>query len=749
MSQINKIAILDGYDSGLTFEIEEMFQAFHLAGIECELFHESDSILAYKPDCVLVTSPQEAKLTPYPTYGFIRKPRDEYLETPRFLRNIMTYDGYLTYSPRLKTMLKDVLFGARKLGYGILEADAFPSIDTSQIEKKENRDYVVIFEPDFANSRFKNAIYAILAKFDNVYVVTFSVDGVDKYPSRFRIAVDLNDLAYFIPKGSVAISLCSGDQQEQTLAASTLKLASLGAITIAHEMPQLKNIFGDNLYYISSLNDISGLIKSLQGYFQEIKGDRDKAKQKAEAAQMIFNQQISFDTFVQKLQLFHSQILIDKGYLPHPDKAVEDALPSVTYIMRTGGKHRPFLERALDCLVNQKYPDLRVIFVTHVHVPFIDEVIAKYPTIKFKLIESIKSQRSQAIRDGMAAVETDLFGLFDDDDELFPNHVRSLVKTMQYQSNRDWRGEIGMVYSGSIHADDTYPVFERIEFHDPKLVNKNEKRAIEHFRFYSSVLMSQHKWFMPNGWLAKTKLIDNELLEDPGIDTCEDLYFELQIAQKAHFAFSVEVTAIHNFHHLGNSTIDDSHKHIPDTQRIALRNFSRTFPTDQLYDTVYNIIGRVSQHDPNQIRYQDHSSNRLSGELPNQFYPFRYQQQYQIPLTLLGNHADVRKIRIFNLPFKMTKYFFKFLSMDKYKRTYYYNKFKVNLRQEGLFAAISKTVSFFGDTNRSFNSVTKRTPSMTNGVLQYRAFRFVYEFIKFKSAISTSMKKLLNKNNLS
>src|SRR5205807_7385884 len=131
--------------------------------------------------------------------------------------------------------------------------------------------------------------------------------------------------------------------------------------------------------------------------------------------------------------------------------------------------------------------------------------------------------------EGMAAVETDLFGLFDDDDEIFPNHVRMLVKTLDYHACRDWRGEISMVYSGSIHADDRYPVKEVAEFQDDKILPKKEKRAIEHFRFYSSLKMSQHAWFMPNGWLARSKFIDEELLMDPKLDTCEDLYFELQI----------------------------------------------------------------------------------------------------------------------------------------------------------------------------------------------------------------------------
>jgi hypothetical protein len=386
--------------------------------------------------------------------------------------------------------------------------------------------------------------------------------------------------------------------------------------------------------------------------------------------------------------------LIDKGYVPNPDPAIEASLPSVTYIMRTGGKHRAFLERTLNCLVAQRYPDLRVLFVIHARFDYIHEIIAQYPSLKIKVIESIKSRRSEAIRDGMAAIETDLFGLFDDDDELFPNHVRTLVKTLQYHTNRDWRGQIGMVYSGSIHADDTHLVEERVEFRDHLLGEVTEKRAIEHFRFYSSLLMSAHSWFMPNGWLARKSIIDDELLVDPELDTCEDLYFELQIAQKAHLAFSAEVTAVHNFHHLGNSTIDDSHKHLPDTQRIALRNFMRVFPTDSLYDTQYNIVGKLAEHDPNQIMYQEHRPVEPVNEYySNQFYPFRIDPAQRNLAAELANNK-INWLAQLITPLTSWGILKKYRKLSVREKNHYSQKFKTYVQRYGVIAAIKKSILF-------------------------------------------------------
>ncbi|MES2217680.1 MAG: glycosyltransferase [Pseudomonadota bacterium] len=420
---IKKIALLVPFREKYNSNIEILTSLFKSKNINTRLFYTSDAIDTFEPDCVLALSPQDAKLTRFPTYGFIDKTVNEYLGLPRFIRNLLTYDGYITNLPENIQMLEDLLFGARKLN--------------------------------------------------------------------------------------------------------------------------------------------------------------------------------SLITPISQLEKMHAETLINKGYIPNPNENPVN-LPSITYIVRTGGRHRKLLERALNSLIAQNYPKLHVVFCIYKDFDFLDEILQQYPALNIQIIKREKSIRSTAICDGLATVKTDLFGLFDDDDELFPNHIRSLIHTLKYHHNRDWRKEIGMVYSGSIIIDDQNEVYENTEYRDMKLANRHERRVIEHFRFYRPEEMSQHNWFMmSNAWLAKSSLIDSELLTDPRIDTCEDLYFELLIAQRTHFAFSAEVTCVHHFQHSGpaiNSTIVDSKKHIPDTQRIALRNFSRSFANSLVYDTHFNQVGRPSPH---------------------------------------------------------------------------------------------------------------------------------------------------------
>ncbi len=729
MKTLSNIAILVSKDTHLTFELEELQNGLKKAGISSRLFYDNDSILNSKdkPDCVFITSPQDGRLTPYPTYGLINKTRGEYLEIPRFVRNILSYDGYFTFSPILKQTLGDLMFGARKLGTGTLKIDFFPQATTFAPPKLNTAvPKIVIFEPDLNASKFKNAIYHLLKTLRNTVVVTFSIPSNNLNADKIILAKNAADLSSIVNEAGIAICLNSGNQRESSITPAVIKLIASSTFTIAHHTDVLEKYFGENLYYIPSDTSIAELPAKIEEHLKTILLNPNQAIAKAKQAHEIFLSTFAFENMLTKFLEFHQTTLVNKGYLPHPDPAVEAALPSVTYIIRTGGKHRHFLERTLDCLLEQQYPDMRAIFVVHAEFPYMDEIIAKYPSLRIKVIKSLKSMRAQAIRDGMAAVETDLFGLFDDDDEIFPNHVRMLVKALQYNANRDWRGEISMVYSGSIHADDTLTVPERIEFQDYKLTPKNEKRCIEHFRFYSSTMMSQHTWFMPNGWLIRSKFIDNELLVDPELDTCEDLYFELQIAQRGHFAFSPEVTTIHHFHRFGNSTIVDNLKHFPDTQRIALRNFSRLFPQDVVYDIAdaFRLIGKPDPIVPNQIHYQDDliPTPRLD-YTNNQFYPARGRENGVItyvnsPMLHPQRFDPFNLIKFPRRAVKAMRYGVKFLMLDNYKKKIYLRTLFLVIQENGFFAAAKKVVNFCRRNSSSVLSQNEDAPSLLTKVLR-------------------------------
>ena len=100
---LRRVALLNRYAdwSDQRERVARLRAAFARMGIEFETFDRSEKIDAFAPDCVLVTSLQDPKLTKFPTYGLIALPLHEFLHIPRFVRNLLTYDGHLTISPVL------------------------------------------------------------------------------------------------------------------------------------------------------------------------------------------------------------------------------------------------------------------------------------------------------------------------------------------------------------------------------------------------------------------------------------------------------------------------------------------------------------------------------------------------------------------------------------------------------------------------------------------------------------------------
>ncbi len=579
---LKKIALLmPPSESKTDFDFFSFYSAAAKHKIEIKFFEKSEDIDEFTPDCVIAFSPTDAKLTQFPTYGLINRDIQYYFELPRFTRNLLTYDGYLTISQHNKELLGDLLFGARKLDSKIAFFDLTPLSYKEPYTPEQTASHLLV-----CNNTPKNLnCNKLLKKID-----TPQLNIVSPYEN---VDLESNALTYSMKNAHhcfAALFLALNDTD--IIPEKLFSLIARGFPIICIRTKLLESYFGTNLYYIDPNLDLDEAGEQINSHLTSIKKNKKAALEKARQAKEIFDHNFAMDVLFNNLIELHQNTLLRKGYQPESLQHLK-AIPSVSYIIRTGGKHRDFLERALDSLVKQTYKNIQVIFVIHASFSYLPEILEKYKSLNPTVLEYLKSIRSDAIAAGIAAVSTDYFGLLDDDDELHPNHVFSLIKTLQYHDQRDLRGSVKMAYSGSIIVHDSETVTERSEYIDGQYESRGEKRVTEHFRFFRQHEMSNHSWYMmSNSWLAHRDLIDDEILTKPGIDTCEDLYFELQFAQRTHFAFSVEMTAVHHYHSRGNSTIVDSHRHIADTQRIALRNFSRHYSGEFIYETYHLLVGR-------------------------------------------------------------------------------------------------------------------------------------------------------------
>lgn len=552
--------------------------AFARMGIAFELFDKSEAIDAFAPDCVLVASPQDAKLTKFPTYGLIDQPMHAFLNVPRFVRNLLTYDGHLTTSPVLKQIVGDLVFSARKLDTGTAFFGITFPLTVCELPMPADPKLCYVAS-DLTRTHF-DALLERLAREGVLRLHGAEGRWTGRLAGAYAgtPATDAEAVLGAYRAAGVGLCLNACDDLNKLISPRLLEIVASGAVAVANRSDHLAETFGDTLLYIDPAATIEAARSEILAHLAWVKANPEEAQRKAIRAHRVFADKFALERLVPNLVELHQRTLVAKGYAPAPGERAE-TLPSVSIIMRTGGRSRPFLERALDSLAAQRYPNLQVIFVLHKRFDWMDEVIAKYaPALGFKIVEALGSLRSTAIVRGMEAVDTDLFGMLDDDDEVLPNHVRTLVKTLRHHDRRDWRGNIRFAYASSFIISDGRIFEEWKQWRDPFLENRGELRVMEHYRFYNSEEMSQHLWYlMSNSWLAHRSLIDDEVLADPETDTCEDLYFALQFAQRTHFAFSAETTAIHHYHSEGNSTFTDAHRHQYDTLRHGVRTHMRSF----------------------------------------------------------------------------------------------------------------------------------------------------------------------------
>lgn len=600
MGRLAKIALLNRCRSFSDKEKLANFQkAFQRAGIEVEHFRKSEEIDPYEPDCVIIFSLQDPKLTKFPTYGLIEEPLNNILASNRLIRNLLTYDGYLTLFSETENIINDLIFSSRKIGSSVARFGSTSCLEEPHVPLLDNPKIVYCSSSDDLQ-RFSEITY-LLGSSNASVLLTKDEDNYD-------------EISFLYKKHGVGLCLNNGTGIDKLISPDFFRIIAQGALAIANHNDYLEEIFGDTVLYISSEDSVDRVYRKILNHLEWVKENPLEAQRKAVIAQEIFYKKFALEVLIPNLLHLHKTILSEKGYLPLSPKN-KNSLPSVSYIMRTGGRHREFLERALNSLVSQGYPNIQVIFVVYKPFEYMDDVIHKFsPHLKFKVVEALNSLRSTAIIEGLKAVDTDLFGLFDDDDELHSNHVQSLVKTLEYHNNlNDLRGPIKLAYSSAYIVSEGWIVEEKDEWVDHTLdKNWQEHRVIEHYRIFNPEDISNHLWYTSsNSWLAKKELIDIELIQDPKTDTCEDLYFELQMAQKTYFAFSGEVTCVHHHHSLGNSTFLDSNRHIFDSIKHGLRVHLRTFPKAQNYY-------------PNFLTYQKQRSSAIVpfslGPLPSYGY---------------------------------------------------------------------------------------------------------------------------------
>jgi len=203
-------------------------------------------------------------------------------------------------------------------------------------------------------------------------------------------------------------------------------------------------------------------------------------------------------------------------------------------------------------LAAQTYQAIAVILVQCCPIAGLDAVVDHYRA-RFRWIRHVvvanDGNRGTALWAGLNAVTADFFGVLDDIDTLFPNHVAPLMDHLERNPDD------GFVYSGLIKvADEPGHYVTAFQFNGPagKIIEEQrEISCLEEEDFIN--LLPTHNAIGRNSWICRRSLLDKEVLYDPKIEVSEDIYFIASMAGRTRFGFTGMATAAWHW----RSTTDD------------------------------------------------------------------------------------------------------------------------------------------------------------------------------------------------
>ena len=249
------------------------------------------------------------------------------------------------------------------------------------------------------------------------------------------------------------------------------------------------------------------------------------------------------------------------------DSPKEKPQPTVEYIIRIGSRPATTLARALASLAAQTYQAISVILVQFCPIDGLEAVVDCYRA-RFRGIRHIvvanNGNRSTCWWAGLNAVTADFFGMLDDDDTIYPNHVASLMDRL----GRD--PGCGFVYSGLIRVED-----EPGHYIMAPQFNGPAGKVIEERRQLFCLEEEEFKDLLPtrnvignNTWICRSSLLDKADLSDPKIEWAEDVYFTALMAGRTRFGFAAMATAAW---HWRSTTKDNwSLSHSDNTFQVSL-----------------------------------------------------------------------------------------------------------------------------------------------------------------------------------
>jgi phosphoglycerol transferase len=505
----------------------------------------SDDIMRLSPECVLVTHEASPKLTPFPTVGALWGPCTFHAEDPVRRKAILSYDAWLSGSEEISLWLEDFLIGQGKRPL-IHTGPFLPSAPDFGPADDLPADLAMIYVGLHWDGNRHGTIFSRLAERlpMNIYGPAERWEHVG---ARYRGAVPFDGESVIKAIRRSGVALCLNKAAHRDFDCPSMRLfeaAAAGALIISDDFGFPRQWFRNSVLYVDADLPPRLVVEQVVAHFHWAQADRQAANRLAKRSNELFRSQLTLERMLEPLPE-----LVDRARkrttMVTPCRPGRSA-PTVEYVVRIGARSAEVVDRALRSLVGQNYPALAVTLVQFHPVEGIEGLMVRHRA-RFQWLRRVivpnTGKRSTAWWAGLRSIQADFFAFLDDDDELHPNHVTSIM--VHFERHPD----CGFVYSGVIRAEvDPGHFVQAPNFEGPGGKTIEETRELLFLDPPDLARLARFEnYITSNSWICRTSALRGEIPEDPKVEYTEDVYFYLWLSARAKFGFTGLPTAVWNW----------------------------------------------------------------------------------------------------------------------------------------------------------------------------------------------------------
>jgi hypothetical protein len=547
-----KIALLNAFPN-LLYSAEREFIARAVAvlgalGHEARSAVTSDEIIAFDPDLVILTHEFAAKTTDHYTVGLLWSPTQFYRGDEERIKAIRSWDLVVPINAATRRFARSIHFPLRHRT-AVSDLDFYPSAPAGDLGPPDPARLSLIYVGAHWDGLRHRAMLEELARLTDLHVYG-PAKAWEFLPTNYRGMIPFDGRSMFetLNRHGIVLALHKREHaEEETPTMRVFEACAARCAVITEPMQPLVDLFGDSLHYVDRTQSPGRLARSVATIVERFRADPALFAQTTAQAHQHFLAKASLQRLMSALL---EEVAARKALQARPaaTAAVPAAAMEVCAIIRCGSRPLAIVQRAVASLAAQTHPRIALILVRFAEIPGFDAWLQDLRASgRFTSVREVPAPggglRSAAWWAGLRAVRSDAFCVLDDDDELFREHIASLVEVLEGDPDSD------VAYSGVVkQEEDGVFLNTHLRFGGEGGVTIEERRAL-HFLddFNLDRLLRFDNYIQSNAWVARRRVLDDDVLDDPELEVAEDMYFYLLLASRYRFRFSGRATALWNW----------------------------------------------------------------------------------------------------------------------------------------------------------------------------------------------------------